>query len=398
MSTVRLAHDTTSGGVVAIKSLAPDVAELPGAQRRFAREAAILSRLHHPNIVRMTAVEREGETPIAIVTEYVRGRSLRDVLADGGQLPVERVVRILRDVGAALAHAHAQRVVHCDVKPANILLDEEHDRAVLIDFGIACESGARPDSDDEELTVGSPAYMAPEQIEARAVDARTDVYALSIVAWELLAGRMPWLGEPLADVLHRQRFESLPDLALVRPDIPVYLLTAINGGLAKDPARRWRDGGELLRHLSPRALSLASSSPATPALDATMRIDAVASPVAPVSRPAPIAEVEPYGTAQRRTRLLASTVAAVVLLTLGSLAPRLSHATGRAPVAVDPELDSMLTLAVHPASGASDSGARACSSSTRSSYAASCAKTTHRRTVSRRAHTGARARRSPARP
>jgi serine/threonine-protein kinase len=349
MSIVRLAHDTVTGCVVAVKSLSPAAAALPGAQRRFAREAAIAARLRHPNIVRTVAVEREGGTPVAIVTEYVRGRSLRDVLAEG-PLPIERAVRILRDVGAALAYAHAQHVVHCDVKPANILLDDEHDRAVLIDFGIACDSGTRPAVEDEELTVGTPVYMAPEQIEGRAVDARTDVYALCIVAWELLAGRMPWLGAPLADVLHRQRHEPLPDLALVRPEIPVYLLNAINGGLAKDPARRWRDAAELLRHLSPRALSVASTRTGDAALDATMRI-AVAPAPAPDAPPEP----EPYATVpppRTRTRLVVSTIAAAALLALASLAPRLSHATEHPPAAVDPELDSMLTLAVHPANAA----------------------------------------------
>jgi serine/threonine protein kinase len=165
-------------------------------------------------------------------------------------------VTILRDLAAALAYAHARRIVHRDVKPENAFLEAGTGRALLADFGIA-----RPLDVDSALTAdgsafGTPAYMAPEQIAGRPVDERTDVYALGLVGWEMLAGRRPWQGETLYAVLHRQQHEELPDLALLRPDIPAYLLAAVQGALAKDPAGRWRDGAEFLRRLSPMPVTL----------------------------------------------------------------------------------------------------------------------------------------------
>ena len=357
MSTVHLAHDRVTGRVVAIKRIAESAAALPGATHRFAREASIVAQLRHPNIVETVAIEREGETATAIVTEYVRGASLRDMLASAGALPIDRIVRVLRDVASALAYTHARNIVHRDVKPANILVESDTKRALLADFGIACESGACADVGDG-LTIGTPAYMAPEQIDGRAVDARADVYALCVVGWEMLAGRMPWMGAPLADVLHRQCYEPLPDLAQIRPDIPVYLLRAIDGGLAKDPAMRWRDGAALLHALSPRPTPLewqgelsgrgvasaaaSAAGPAAAPLDATVRMETLDPPAAPVSaRP----------ERARRVRLLATTVGTVaVAVALGGLAPQLSRATATARPRIDPELDSMLTLAVasHP--------------------------------------------------
>lgn len=355
MSTVHLAHDGDTGRVVAIKRIAARVAAMPDVTRRFAREASIVAQLRHPNIVETIAIERAGDTPTAIVTAYVRGASLRDVLATSGPLPVDRAVRVLRDIAGALAYAHARRIVHRDVKPANILIESDSERALLADFGIACESGALPDVVDGGLTIGTPAYMAPEQIDGGAVDARADVYALCVVAWEMLSGHMPWLGAPLADVLHRQRYESLPDLALLRPDIPVYLLRAINGGLAKDPAQRWRDGAELLRQLSPTPTPLVIPRREPAPLDATLRLDARAIPEPHDARGAVCDAAGTAGTAgaagprPRSMRILATTIGTIVVaLALGGLAPHLSHATVAPRPVIDPELDSMLTLAVAP--------------------------------------------------
>lgn len=360
MSTVHLAHDTATGRLVVVKRLAEPCSDgastRSSAASRFTREANITAQLRHPNIVETIAVEREGGRPSAIVTSYVRGASLRDVLAAEGALPIDRVVSVLRDIAAALGYVHARRIVHCDVKPANILIEADTGRARLADFGIACESGAGPDVQDG-LTVGTPAYMPPEQIEARPVDARADVYALCTVGWEMLAGRMPWLGEALADVLHRQRYASLPDLALLRPDVPVFLLRAINGGLGKDPETRWRDGAALVRQLSPTPTPLEVPRRGPVPLDATVQIDvrsAAAMSVAPHA-PAPFAEpAEPPDMRwQRHVRVLVPPIAAIVLFALASLAPRLSRATEHHAVSVDPELDSMLTLAITPPSSRS---------------------------------------------
>lgn len=235
---------------VAVKVVAPPHAADRETAERFAREARTATSLNHPSIVRTLAIETSGDA-VAIVTEYISGETLRAVLQARGALPFDRAAAILRDVAAALAHAHEARIVHRDVKPENIFIETGTGRALLGDFGIA-----RPIDADSLLTqdgasLGTPAYMAPEQVDGLAVDERTDVYALGLVGWEMLTGRRPWQGESLYSLLQKQRSETLPDLARLRPDVPLYLHRAIQGAIAKDPRARWRDAGEMLAELSP---------------------------------------------------------------------------------------------------------------------------------------------------
>jgi uncharacterized protein YecT (DUF1311 family) len=255
--------DAPPGREVAIKVVSSRHAGDADTLRRFAREARTVAGLDHPNVVRTLAIEEVGGEAVAIVSAYVPGQTLRAYLrAAGGPLPFDDAASVLRDLAAALAYAHARRIVHRDVKPENVFLERDAargagpGRALLADFGIA-----RPLDADGGVTLhgaalGTPAYMPPEQIVGDLVDERTDVYALALVGWEMLAGRRPWEGESLAAVLHKQRYDTLPDVAALRPEIPAYLLDAVRGGLAKDPAGRWRDGAEFLSRLTPRALPL----------------------------------------------------------------------------------------------------------------------------------------------
>ncbi len=238
------------GREVAVKVVAPPHAADRETAERFAREARTATALQHPNIVRTLAIEQSGDA-VAIVTEYIAGQTLRAVLQTQGALPFDRAAAILRDVAAALAHAHEARIVHRDVKPENIFIETGTGLALLGDFGIA-----RPIDADALLThdgasLGTPAYMAPEQVDGLPVDARTDVYGLGLVGWEMLAGRRPWQGETLYSLLQKQKHEALPDLARLRPDVPLYLHRAIEGALAKDPRARWHDAAEMLHELSP---------------------------------------------------------------------------------------------------------------------------------------------------
>jgi uncharacterized protein YecT (DUF1311 family) len=229
------------------------------AAARIAREARLAKGLRHPHIVLTLAVE-EGDTATALVTEYVAGGTLRGALrasADIGEpWSYDRVVRVLRELASALAHAHDRRVVHRDVKPENVFLDGVDGRALLGDFGIARRLAPDALPTLAEGAAGTPCYMAPEQVAGVAEDERADVYALGLVGWELLTGRRPWQGETLYAVLHKQQHEPLPALAPLRPDIPAYLLAAIEGALAKDPAGRWRDGTHFLRQLTPTPAEL----------------------------------------------------------------------------------------------------------------------------------------------
>ena len=232
----------------------PSAGRRSGSGRALRPRGRLVTGLEHPNIVRTLAIETSGDAAadaVAIVSEYVAGETLRDALQRIGPFSFDRAASVLRDVAAALAYAHAARFVHRDVKPENIFLETGTGHALLGDFGIA-----RPLDADALLTqagasLGTPAYMAPEQVDGRPVDERTDVYALGLVGWEMLTGRRPWQGESLYTLLQKQRTEALPDLARLRPDVPVYLHRAIEGALAKHPADRWPSADAMLQHLAP---------------------------------------------------------------------------------------------------------------------------------------------------
>ncbi len=292
MAVVYLGRERATGQEVAIKLVAGGQGTDDEAVRRFAREASTVAGLQHPNVVRTLGVEELDGRAFAIISQYVRGRTLRAVLRAAGAVPFDSATRVLRDVAAGLAHAHAARIVHRDVKPENIFLEDATDRALLADFGIA-----RPLDTDVELTmvgasIGTPTYMAPEQVDGRAADERADVYALGLVGWEMLSGRRPWQGETLYAVLHKQKHEPLPSLAALRPDIPAYLLAAIDGALAKAPGDRWRDASEFLDRLSPTPLVLEAAQTNTLA-DATTMRRVMPAPTDVVIEPEPLAEATP---------------------------------------------------------------------------------------------------------
>jgi uncharacterized protein YecT (DUF1311 family) len=354
---------------VAIKVVSRRYAGDDEAVRRFEREARTVAGLDHPNIVGTLAIEPLADDAVAIVTHYVPGVTLRGALREaGGPLDFSRVTAVLRDLAGALAYAHARRIVHRDVKPENVFLEAGTGRALLADFGIA-----RPLDVDSPLTVdgaalGTPTYMAPEQITGRGVDERTDVYALGLVGWEMLAGRRPWQGETLYAVLHRQQHDELPDIALLRPDIPAYLLAAVRGALAKQPSGRWRDGAEFLARLTPAPVALPAVPDATEhetlRADQTMRVTppqgvAVGAggrgATGAATEPARWRDVPPRRAPRppgRRGRWVTAAAAAVAALALAgaALARRQADDARRADDAAvtgvtDAQLDSLLRAA-----------------------------------------------------
>ncbi len=267
MAAVHLARQRDSGTLVAVKAICARYATDQECLDRFAREADILARVQHPNIVRTLAVETVGGQPAAIVMEYMRGQTLRQALRQGGPLSADRARTILSDIAHALEHAHANGVIHRDVKPENIFLDELSGRARLADFGIA-----RPLEDDLELTIsgmslGTPAYMSPEQIDGAPLDRHSDIYSLGVVGWEMLTGMRPWDGETLYGVLYRQKHENLPPLSGLRPDVPPALRHAVAGALHKRTGARWGSASEFLEALAGQRV--APSSKRAGELDAT---------------------------------------------------------------------------------------------------------------------------------
>ncbi len=235
MAVVFLARDLVLEREVAIKVLPPGLNQDPQLIRRFQQEAKTAAKLDHPNIIPIYRVESEGGLTY-IVMKYVSGESLEE-LASRGPLPIERVRHILREAALALGHAHRRRVVHRDVKPANIMVDDDG-RVILTDFGIskAVQSGEHTGTG---AILGTPHYMAPEQARGREVDGRTDQYALAIVGHRVLTGKPPFDGDAQA-ILYQQVFESPPSLLERRPDTPPSLRRALDRALAKEAGSRFR--------------------------------------------------------------------------------------------------------------------------------------------------------------
>jgi len=225
---------------VVIKVLSPDAASEVSAAR-FKREISLAAHLQHPHIL---PVLRAGahENLLYYVMPYLEGESLRHRLQREGALPIEDCLTILREVADALAVAHAAGVVHRDVKPGNILLQGGH--AVLTDFGVAraleeARGGRR--LTDPGTAVGTPGYMSPEQAVGESqVDARSDVYAVAIVGYEMLTGAPPFTGRTVQAVVAAHLSQAPRPLREVRPDVPGALADAIGRALAKDPADRFQ--------------------------------------------------------------------------------------------------------------------------------------------------------------
>ncbi len=260
--------DRQTGQRVAIKRLRPELAsEKPELVLRFVLEGEILSRLNHPNIVKMLAAQPDGDDRV-IVMEYVAGGSLRSLLRREPQLPLQRVLTILLELTDALSRAHHLRIIHRDLKPENVLLAEDGTPR-LSDFGLA-------HAPDQGLTekgevMGTIAYLSPEALWGRELDERADIWALGVMTYEMLAGQNPFWNDSAGATVTAILQKPLTDLEALRPDVPVALVDLVYRMLDKDREQRIpstrRVGAELeaiLRELGstsgPRRLSLPVSS------------------------------------------------------------------------------------------------------------------------------------------
>ena len=250
MGIVYRARDRRLKRTVAIKVLPPELAFRREIKTRFLREAETAAQLSHPNIVPIYTVD-ESEGLVFFEMAYISGDNLAKRLHDRGVLPVDEVRRILRDVADALAYAHERGVVHRDIKPDNILLDAENGRPMVTDFGIA-----RAVSDgDSRLTatgmaIGTPAYMSPEQAAGeRVIDGRSDLYALGIVAYQMLSGEPPFSAGSTPAMLVKHISETPVPITQRRADVPPDLARAVMLMLEKDPANRFPSAGDLVKAL-----------------------------------------------------------------------------------------------------------------------------------------------------
>jgi serine/threonine-protein kinase len=238
MATVFLARDVSLDRQVAIKVMSPALLHRDAADavERFKREARTAAALSHPHIVPIHAVRESGDL-LFFVMKFVEGRPLDAVVRERGRLPVDQVVRILSEVASALAYAHRRGVVHRDIKPANIILDDDG-WAMVTDFGIAKLAKAEGLT-MTGATVGTPAYMSPEQAIGAAITGRSDQYSLGVVAYELLTGRAPFVADSMMAMLMAHAQDPPPPLSDACPECPAALAAVVERMLAKNPDERW---------------------------------------------------------------------------------------------------------------------------------------------------------------
>jgi len=244
MSRVYLAREALPDRDVAIKVLDEGLSGKLGPER-FVREVHVTSRLSHPYIVPIYAAGN-ADGMLYYVMPFISGKSLRDLLEEHGRLPVDDALRVTLQVAGALAHAHREGIVHRDIKPANILFQSGH--AVVADFGIsrAVHVAEGGDITQTGLSLGTPAYMSPEQAMGDGpIDARTDVYSLGCVLYEMLTGHVPFRGRTPQATLAKHMAEDVPSLRERREDIPEELESVVLKALAKAPEDRFGSAGEL---------------------------------------------------------------------------------------------------------------------------------------------------------
>ena len=254
MSRVFLAEEIALGRRVVLKVLPPDLAHVVSAER-FEREIRVAARLQHPHIVPLLTAGRAGDA-LYFTMPLVEGESLRTRLDQQGELPVAEAARLFHEIADALAYAHGQGVVHRDIKPDNILLSHRH--AMVTDFGVAhalSEAGTGTTLTGSGISVGTPAYMAPEQAAAGPTDHRADLYALGLVAYEMLAGHPPFIGATPQALVAAHMTQVPRPLADVRPSVPAELAAIVHRCLEKRPADRFEDAGGLVAALDRAALS-----------------------------------------------------------------------------------------------------------------------------------------------
>ena len=247
-SDVYLASDTTGRQVVLKcphESIMGDVSTFD----RFRRELEISKHLHHTGIQRPIEFTSDRSRPY-MVMEYIDGETLRALLSREKRLPVDKVVDFGGQLAAAMAHAHEQGVVHRDLKPENVLVNREG-KLVVTDFGVAFMAGAR------RLTwrwfstaLGTPDYMSPEQIQGKRGDARSDVYAIGVMLYEMLAGRVPWEGDNALSVMSQHISAPVPPLHEINRDVPPPIEGIIRKCLRKNPDERYEDATALQSDLA----------------------------------------------------------------------------------------------------------------------------------------------------
>ncbi len=273
MATVYRARQTSIDRDVAVKVIKPDLIESEEFKVRFNREAKVIAALSHPHILKVFDYGQHGDV-VYLVMELLSGGSLADLLRGGARLEPAEVARLLDQIASALDYAHRRGIVHRDLKPQNVLLDEERN-ALLTDFGIAKLLSETTALTQSGIAMGTPAYMSPEQWRGQSVDGRADVYALGVMLYEMLAGRVPFMGDTPYSMMHMHIFEALPNIRTARPELPEAVQSVLSVSMAKDRELRFNTAGEMAN-----AFKLALAGVAVP--------PRTSEPAADVTAPVPV--------------------------------------------------------------------------------------------------------------
>ena len=250
MGLVYKARDPEIGRIVAVKTLrklmTSHLHDADAALERFRNEARSAGNLRHQNIITIFEIGRDGDTPF-IVMDYVEGKTLEELLDEGKKLAPSQAIKYLRQIAAGLDYAHGKSIIHRDIKPANILVDK-NDNVFILDFGIASINdsiGAR-ESEPGAPVMGTPSYMAPEQILNEKLDSRADLFALAIVAFECLTGERPFRGENFTEVISNIVGGKAVPLTAVAPHLPLTLEAEFRRALARERGDRFSSAIEMV--------------------------------------------------------------------------------------------------------------------------------------------------------
>ena len=274
MAEVWLAEQTSLRRQVAVKILRPDFVADASYVKRFKHEATAAGSLNHPNIVQVYMVGEENGIHF-IAQEYVQGRNLKEFITKKGPLEVPIALHILKQVAAALQVAATSGIVHRDIKPENVLLTKKGE-AKVADFGLAQLSlqGEKVALTQVGVTMGTPLYMSPEQVNGKTLDARSDIYSMGVMAWHMLAGRPPFTGDTALAVAVKHLNEAPPALKEIRPDVPPGVVALIERMMSKKKEDRPADAQAVANDL--KSLLRQATGKETPPSEAAFRQGATA--------------------------------------------------------------------------------------------------------------------------